>query len=188
MTEDERKAIEALLAAGVQGKWSVEKDDGIWVWSDAAHGRHTLAQFEFDAGEYAEVACAAVNALPALLADSRRADEAEDWCARLAQDSDAYQKGRQDMLDAVCRVIDHRVDTRLRHLCDANTPHARSCHGEALDVRQVIRRICGSPDDSLPPHERTRRRLARLEAALRQIAEDDTYSQAVAAEALKEDA
>lgn len=94
-----------------------------------------------------------VNALPALIAalraERKRADEAEAWCQRLADDRE--------------------MESGLREAERGRVLHVLLEEFSVGDVAYLRERL-GLPESSRAmPHEATRRRLARLEGAARRL-------------------
>ncbi len=184
MSEEELRRLEQLAAAASGGPWSHDLDGPDPDGAIEALNGGLVASVHYYANvntvarmggrtfshDDARFIAASRDALPALVAAVRaeraRADEAERWCARMAQDSDAYQAGE------ALAVIDE-VERDLRSSRDASDAGGRlqltDMAAGARRCRTAITDRYGDPP-ALPPHEVTLARLAALEAALREIA------------------
>ncbi len=180
MSEEELAGLERLRAAGSPGKWysaDVDPQDGRMVCApddaDPGEGWHLALCYNLAGyvqeqqgmipGKHnAALIAAAVNALPALLADSRRADECEALLADACDESRLALKAAEDERAAILGLIHAHVGTLDAH-------HDRA--SIAYHLGQVAAAIMGvgAEHPKQLPHLQARRRLARLEASCRAL-------------------
>lgn len=106
--------------------------------------------------------------LIAALADRLEAlADAEAWCARLANDSTAYDAGREAERAAIVKLVRERQSRALEHAKRDSDDRVAFSVGYFCDTANAIAVRCES--SRLPPHDKVAARMRRLEAALRRL-------------------